>query len=183
MHPSWLHVLVYTCHAACGSLSSCSDFSHCTRSMRKGKKIQVAFSGMRGTPGGSRKFDPPYIELQLSRDRMVRLVNSGSRLSWRKPRGWPMSPPGAWVWNFFFQAYRVCLERPTRAAKSPAGCWLLCKVGQGGGNSSRSFRRKSGNHFRSKIGGREQVTGSSVDDAPLRSPLPDGRGSPRARLA
>ncbi len=44
------------------------------------------------------------------------------------------SPAGPWVSKPFFQAYRVCLEMPTMAAKSPAGRPLFCQV------SSRMIR-------------------------------------------
>jgi hypothetical protein len=68
---------------------------------------------------------------------MVRLVRSGSRLPGARPRGASMRPAGPWLSKRFFQAYRVCLEMPTSAAKSPAGRPLRRQV-------SSNSRRCSG---------------------------------------
>ena len=87
--------------------------------------------------------------------RMVRLVRSGSLLPLGPPRGWSMRPAGPCVSNFFFQAYRVCLDSPTNAAKSPAGrplrrqvssnsnrcCAVNGTVGAAGWTSRRPRRR------------------------------------------
>jgi hypothetical protein len=53
--------------------------------------------------------------------RMARRVGSGRRLPVGPPRGLSSGSAGPSVSNFFFQAYRVCLEIPTRGAKSPVG--------------------------------------------------------------
>jgi hypothetical protein len=53
--------------------------------------------------------------------RMARRVTSGRRLPAGPPRGPSSRPAGPCCWNLRFQAYRVCLETPTRGAKSPAG--------------------------------------------------------------
>ena len=60
--------------------------------------------------------------------RTVRLVNSCMRLPLGPPRGCSINPAGPNSSNFFFQAYNVCLETPTREAKSPAGRPLRCQV-------------------------------------------------------
>src|SRR5262249_6247584 len=44
------------------------------------------------------------------------------------PRGWSINPAGPSVSNFFFQPYKVCLDMPTKAAKSPAGSSLRFQV-------------------------------------------------------
>ena len=76
----------------------------------------------------------PQLGLLALSSRMVRFVKSGSRLPRGPPRGCSMSPAGPCCWNFFFQEYRVCLDTPTKAAKSPAGRPLRSQV------SSRSKR-------------------------------------------
>ena len=59
---------------------------------------------------------------------MVRLVNSGSLLPGGRPLGWSIRPAGPFGVELLLPAESVCLETPTRAAKSPAGRPLRCQV-------------------------------------------------------
>ena len=56
------------------------------------------------------------------------MVNSGNRLPGGLPLGLSISPAGPCCSNRFFQANRVNLEMPTKAAKSAAGKPLRCQV-------------------------------------------------------
>src|SRR5579871_2829376 len=71
---------------------------------------------------------------------MVRRVSSGRRLPLGPPLGLSIRPAGPSSANFFFQANRVNLDRPTRAAKSPAGRPLRSQVSS---NRSRCSGRSA----------------------------------------
>src|SRR5262245_30270861 len=66
-------------------------------------------------------FWQPQVGLASLSITMVRLVSSGNRLPWGAPRGLSINPAGPSWSNRFFQAYNVCLDIPTKAAKSRAG--------------------------------------------------------------
>jgi hypothetical protein len=72
---------------------------------------------------------------------MVRRVSSGRRLPSGPPRLWSSRPAGPSLANRFCQAYGVCLDRPTRAAKSAAGRPLRC---QASSSSSRCSAVRAG---------------------------------------
>src|SRR5262249_2702828 len=73
-------------------------------------------------------FWQPQSGLACLSIKMVRLVNSGSRLPGGVPLGLSISPAGPSCSNFFFQANSENLEMPTKAAKSAAGRPLRCHV-------------------------------------------------------
>ena len=64
----------------------------------------------------------------------------GQRLPAACPAWLSISPAGPSASNRFFQAYRVCLDSPTRAAKSPAGnrCAARCPGAAAAARRSRS---------------------------------------------
>src|SRR5262249_40515733 len=120
-------------------------------------------------------FAPGGLKPAAARRGRLRRVASGRRLSAGPPRGPPPRAAGPSASLLRFQAYRVCLDTPTRGAKSPAGRPLRRQASR---TSRRCSGVRGGAGASSGRGGRRARGGGGAPGRPAGAP-PGGGGGGR----